>query len=151
MQQRPQSEDATYVTKAQASFTELLDQREAIILDLDNLHYYTLNATAIFLWKRLRQRAAQTVGGLAREFAAAFKINAEQAERDVTQFLAALRGNGLLAAADAENAQADAAAMIDFAALPTYEAPQLRLANSLSQVVLSGSSTIATAAIATGG
>ena len=155
MQQRPQSEDATYVTKAQASFTELLDQREAIILDLDNLHYYTLNATAIFLWKQLRQRAAQTISEtgavLARQFAAAFKISAEQAERDVTGFLAELRGNGLIVAGRTETAQPSVAPTFDLAAWPTYETPQLRLSNSLTQVVLSGSSTIATAAIATGG
>ena len=150
MQQHAQFHDAVYVTKAQASFTELLDQREAIILDLDNLHYYTLNATAIFLWKHLRTCAAQTAAALAQAFAAAFQINDAQAELDVLAFLDELRGNGLIAPGQSESAQPNSVLAIDRASLPSYETPQLKLANSLSQVVLSGSSTIATAAIATG-
>ena len=42
---------AKLMTKEQTSFTELLDNVEGIILDLDNLHYYTLNTTGLFVWK----------------------------------------------------------------------------------------------------
>ena len=152
MQTNPQQDEAVYVTKAQASFTELLAEREAIILDLENLHYYTLNAPAIFLWKQLGERVAQTASTLARRLASAFNLNddtqAAQAESDVRGFLEALRGFGLIEATDAPaNATASVFEKLAFAA---YETPQLKLSNSLSQVVLSGSSTIATAAIATG-
>jgi hypothetical protein len=149
MQTMPHQDEAVYVTKAQASFTELLAEREAIILDLENLHYYTLNAPAIFLWKQLGARVAQTASSLARRLASAFNLNDDtQAERDVHGFLDELRGFGLIEATDAPaNASSSVFEKLTFAA---YEAPQLRLSNSLSQVVLSGSSTIATAAIATG-
>ncbi len=145
----PQPDEAVYVTKAQASFTELLAEREAIILDLDNLHYYTLNAPAIFLWKQLGERVAQTATTLARRLASAFNLNDDtQAERDVRGFLDSLRSFGLIETTSAPaGATASVFEKLTFAA---YETPQLRLSNSLSQVVLSGSSTIATAAIATG-
>ena len=150
MQKTPQQDEAVYVTKAQASFTELLAEREAIILDLDNLHYYTLNAPAIFLWKQLGERVAQTASTLARRLASAFNLNDDtQAERDVRGFLDALRGFGLIEASSAP-AESSAPSFFEKLTFAAYEAPQLRLSNSLSQVVLSGSSTIATAAIATG-
>jgi hypothetical protein len=150
MQQHASSNAAVFVTKAQASFTELLDQREAILLDLENLHYYTLNATAIFLWKQLRTHAAQTAVALTRELTAAFQLNLEQAELDVLMFLDELRNHGLIEAGQSAPLQNHPDLAVERAALPAYEAPQLKLANSLAQVVLSGSSTIATAAIATG-
>jgi hypothetical protein len=148
MQSNQPNEEAVYVTKAQASFTELLAQREAIILDLDNLHYYTLNGTAIFLWNQLRSRTAQTAAALTRTLATAFNLNTVQAERDVAGFLDSLRGFDLI---ETSNASASPTTLpLEPAAVFAYEKPQLRLSNSLTQVVLSGSSTIATAAIATG-
>jgi Coenzyme PQQ synthesis protein D (PqqD) len=150
MQTNPQQNEAVYVTKAQASFTELLAEREAIILDLDNLHYYTLNAPAIFLWKQLGERVAQTASTLARRLATAFNLNDDtQAERDVCGFLDELRGFGLIETSSA-SAESLAPSFFEKLTFGAYETPQLKLSNSLSQVVLSGSSTIATAAIATG-
>jgi hypothetical protein len=140
------------ITKERSSFTELLEQREAIILDLENLHYYTLNGAAIFLWKQLCSGAAQTAAQLSGNLAAAFGLNAEQAETDTLSFLAHLRGNGLVRLGEcAADEPAKPAHFVGATGLPTYEPPQLKLSNSLTQVVLSGSSTIATAAIATGG
>ena len=139
------------VTKEQASFTELLDQREAIILDLENLHYYTLNAPAIFLWKELYSGATRAADGLTDSLAAAFNINRTQAESDTRAFLAALSDNGLIAYGDTAPPAKRTAAAAPPHELPAYEPPQLKLSNSLLNVTLSGSSTIATAAIATGG
>ncbi len=139
------------VTKEQASFTELLDNREGIILDLENLHYYTLNAAAVFLWKQMRSGSADTVEALSDALSNSFNINADLAELDTRAFLDELEGNGLVSYAEfavAANSRHLAAANGE---LPTYEPPQLQLSNSLTQVVLSGSSTVATAAIATGG
>ena len=136
------------VTKEQASFTELLDNQEGIILDLENLHYYTLNAAAIFLWKQLRSGAATTTERLSVALTGAFNINADLAELDTRAFLDELEGNGLV-----HYAQASGPAYGKFTltgALPAYAPPQLQLSNSLTQVVLSGSSTIATAAISGG-
>ena len=141
----------TIVTKEQASFTELLDNEEAIILDLETLHYYTLNAAAIFLWKHLRSGSANTVEELMASLAAAFRINADLAELDTRAFLDELESNGLISyldgAAPVHANELDAAA----GCLPAYEPPQLQLSNSLAQVALSGSGTAAVAAIGGGG
>ncbi len=130
-----------FVTKEQTSFTELLDQQEAIILDLDNLHYYTLNAAASFLWKQLR--AGATVEGLSTALSAAFQINAEPAELDTRAFIDDLTRYGLISSAAleaGEKARGSEAAVTEM--LPAYQPPQLKVSNSLSHVTLSGSSTI---------
>src|SRR5262245_32214203 len=145
--------DLKIVTKEQASFTELLDNEEGIILDLENLHYYTLNAAAVFLWKRMRTGSANTVEELATALATGFRINADLAELDVRVYLDELEANGLIwhseIAAPFYGRELDSAA----GCLPTYEPPQLQLSNSLAHGTRSGSSTAATGAIAssTGG
>jgi hypothetical protein len=136
------------VTKEQASFTELLDDQEAIILDLENLHYYTLNAAAIVLWKRLCTGAAQTATALTAALQKAFGLNPEQAELDARDFLAQLSRNGLIEFVTGElGASSTAASFASSDDLPAYTPPQLKLSNSLTQVVLSQSATIATTAI----
>src|ERR1051325_261777 len=84
------------VTKEQTSFTELLDHQEAIILDLDKLHYYTLNAAASFLWQQLRTGTAATVEDLTAALSTAFRINAEQAELDTRALIDELTRHGLI-------------------------------------------------------
>src|SRR5262245_34288523 len=84
------------VTKEQASFTELLDNQEGIILDLENLHYYTRNAAAVFLWKQMRSGSANTAESLSAGLAKAFNINADLAELDTRAFLDELEGNSLV-------------------------------------------------------
>lgn len=142
--------DMKIVTKEQASFTELLEDREGIILDLENLHYYTLNATAVFLWKLMRSGSASDVESLSDALATAFKINADLAELDTRAFLDELESNGLVGYAESEVKVHNRALTATTGALPGYEPPQLRLSNSLTEVTLSGSSTVAVAALATG-
>ncbi len=137
----------TIVTKEQASFTELLDNQEGIILDLENLHYYTLNAAAIFLWKQLRSGSANSADRLTAALAAAFNINADLAELDTRAFLDELDGNGLIFYSEEGVTVSNRALAAINGDLPAYEPPQLKLSNSLTQVTLSGSSTIATNAI----
>ncbi len=139
----------TIAPKAQASFTELQEDREAIILDLENLHYYTLNAAAILLWKNLRAGAAHTAESLSAALAQAFRLDPAQAERHTRDWLTELARYGLIEYRKAQTAAARA--LLPGAELPPYEAPHLRLSNALTNVVLSGSSTIATAAIGGGG
>jgi len=135
------------VTKEQASFTELLDNQEGIILDLENLHYYTLNAAAVLLWKQMRSGSANTAESLTATLAKAFKINADLAELDTRAFLDELEGNNLVFHSEFEAPFANKSLAGIEGELPAYEPPQLKLSNSLTQVTLSGSSTIATAAI----
>ena len=138
------------VTKEQASFTELLDNQEGIILDLENLHYYTLNAAAVFLWKQMRSGSANTAESLSAALAKAFNINADLAELDTRAFLDELEGNSLVFYSEFGVTVANKALAAANGELPAYDPPQLKLSNSLTQVTLSGSSTIATAAISVG-
>lgn len=140
---------AKLMTKEQTSFTELLDNVEGIILDLDNLHYYTLNTTGLFVWKQLRSGASQTREQLSAALGQAYLVDASSIEMEVESFLEELETNGLIHESN-EEAPFSAKVAESNGQLPTYEAPRLKLSNSLTQVTLSGSSTIATAAIATG-
>jgi hypothetical protein len=140
---------AKLMTKEQTSFTELLDNVEGIILDLDNLHYYTLNTTGLFVWKQLRGGVSHTREQLCDSLGKAYNVDSSTIEPEVDGFLEELETNGLI-----QELKGDVPVNAKFAEsngqLPGYEAPRLKLSNSLTQVVLSGSSTIATAAIATG-
>jgi Coenzyme PQQ synthesis protein D (PqqD) len=132
------------VASGQASFTELLENQEGIILDLENLHYYTLNSTAVFLWKQLQNKTTQTVETLGESLARAFTINLEQAEAETRAFLEELRQYGLVSYSvlSGEDIPADITEPA-IVALPAYEVPQLKLSRSLAQVALAGiSSTV---------
>ena len=137
-----------FLTKEQTSFTELLDNVEGIILDLDNLHYYTLNSTGLFIWKQLRSGLSQTSAQLSEALSQSFSQSPDAVTADLTIFLEELEGNGLIHESEVEGP--DNGSLTVSGTLPSYEAPRLKLSNSLTQVTLSGSSTIATAAIATG-
>jgi hypothetical protein len=124
-------------TKALASFTELFDDQEGFILDLENLHYYTLNAAAVFLWKQMRLSDAATIEGLSTALAAAFNINPDLAELDTRAFLDELEGNGLIAYYEFSEIPQVIPSLV--ASLYSgYEPPQLTVSNSLTQVTLSG-------------
>ncbi|HZS04502.1 MAG TPA: PqqD family protein [Blastocatellia bacterium] len=125
------------VASEQASFTELLENQEGIILDLGNLHYYTLNPTAVFLWKQLQNKTTQTVETLSRSLARAFTISLGQAEAGTQAFLEELRQYGLVSysALGGEDIPADIAESA-VVSLPAYEVPQLRISQSLAQVAL---------------
>jgi hypothetical protein len=136
------------VTKEQASFTELLENREAIILDLENLHYYSLNAAASFLWQHMRTGAAPTVADLSLALAAAFGIDAGQAEADTRALLGDLERYGLITHCTAEAAgKRTHSGPATAAPLPAYAPPQLKLSDSLINMTLSGSSTVVVAAL----
>lgn len=140
-------ETGRLVPGEQASFTELLDNQEGIILDLGNLHYYTLNATAVFLWKQLRSQGTHTSATLSESLAAAFSVSASQAKADTTAFLRELGQYGLLSQAPLTEADSQAEQTQKITGLPAYVAPQLALTSSLAQVTLSGTSVIASAAV----
>jgi hypothetical protein len=144
-----QTISAKLMTKEQTSFTELLDNVEGIILDLDNLHYYTLNTTGLFVWKQLRSGLSLTREQLCEALAKAYNVDGASIETEVDGFLEELETNGLIHELKGD-VQSSAKLAESNGQLPVYEAPRLKLSNSLTQVVLSGSSTIATAAIATG-
>src|SRR5215210_5076406 len=123
-----QTSSPKIVTKEQASFTELLDNQEGIILDLENLHYYTLNAAAVFLWKQMRSGSASTAEALSMALAKAFKIDADLAELDTRAFLDELEGNALIFHSEFDTVINKSLAAL-LGDLPAYEPPQLKLSN----------------------
>lgn len=140
------------VTKEQTSFTELLDNREGIILDIENLHYFTLNGSAIIIWKLLRSGACDTADQLTARFVDSFGLEPERAFDEINAFLHELKSQGLISYGEfRDDAGSAKIAPPHEKSLPVYEPPTLKVSESLSQVTLSGSSTVATAAIATGG
>ncbi|MFN7949605.1 MAG: PqqD family protein [Blastocatellia bacterium] len=133
------------IPNEQASFTELLENQEGIILDLENLHYYTLNASAIFLWKQLRGRVAHTAETLSAALAGAFAINRAQAEADTRAFITELRQYGLVSTLPLSARDTLAKVTeVSVTGLPAYAAPQFSLSSSLAQVSLSGGSSATT-------
>lgn len=139
------------VSSEQASFTELLENQEAIILDLGTLHYYTLNGTAIFLWKLLRNDQGASAETLSANLATAFDLSLARAEADTGNFLAALHEQALISFTDTpgHSLPSDVPAKTGDT-IPLYQAPQLQLSSSLLEVTLSGSSSIAGASISSG-
>ena len=138
--------------KEETSFTELVENREAVLLDLDNLHYYTLNGTAIEIWRWMRGGEAATLGQVVSNLRCAFSWpegDAGRIEQEVARFLGELEQNGLLRLG--EEGHPEEVVAFPGAGDRPYVSPQLKLASSLSRVTLSGSSTIATAAISSVG
>ena len=140
--------------KEETSFTELVENREAVLLDLDNLHYYTLNGTAIEIWRWMRGGEAGTLEKVLSNLRCACGVpegESGRMEQEVSRFLGELEQNGLLLPCEERHSHSEDAVAIPGAGDRPYVSPQLRLASSLSRVTLSGSSTIATAAISSVG
>jgi glutathionylspermidine synthase len=74
-----------------------LDEGEAVLVDLNAKRYYTLNETAIFVWRRLeKSRPAEEI---ARELADNYDVTPERAAASVRQLLAELSQRNLLTSA----------------------------------------------------
>lgn len=127
-----------FVTKEQASFTELIDHQESIILDLESLHYYSLNAAATLLWKHLRSGSATSIEELTEKLATAFAITAETAELDTRQFIDELIQDHLISETSETVVGRTAFAFPTPGDLPVYEAPCVKSSNSVMELNLAG-------------
>ena len=79
----------------QALFTEL-DDGTGVLLHLDTKFYYTLNPTAVFVWKALSRAGAGSVDAIAEAITREFQVERSDAERDVAELLAEMLADGLL-------------------------------------------------------
>jgi predicted secreted protein len=77
----------------QALFTEL-DDGTGVLLHLETKFYFTLNPTAVVVWKSLGEGA--TPAAIADRLTATFRVEREAAERDVTALLDELLAGGLV-------------------------------------------------------
>jgi hypothetical protein len=125
-----------------ASFTELVENHEGIILDLDSLHYYALNAAGVFLWKQLRHHCNVTANSLGNALAEAFDIEPSLAQADVQAFLRDLKINRLVSETDETPQLTVEVSPSAVTRMTGYEAPELKASYSLSQVALSGSTNV---------
>jgi hypothetical protein len=82
----------------QVLFTEI-DDGSGVLLHLDTKFYYTLNPTAVVVWKALAGPAGGAgtadVAGLADRLVAEFRVEPDVARRDVAAILEDLVANGL--------------------------------------------------------
>ncbi len=127
-----------FVTKEQASFTELIDHQESILLDLDTLHYYSLNAAATLLWKHLRAGSANTEAALTEKLSTAFALNTATAARDTRQFVEELQREQLLS--ETQGAVIGRTGFVFPTAndLPAYEPPGVKSSHSVMELNLAG-------------
>jgi len=82
----------------QVLFTEI-DDGSGVLLHLDTKFYYTLNPTAVVVWKALRDGDGPDAGALAARLVADFQVELDVARRDVAAVLEDLLADGLLVAA----------------------------------------------------
>lgn len=140
-----------FVTKEQASFTELIDHQESIILDLENLHYYSLNAAATLLWKHLRSGSATTIAQLTDKLAVAFAISFATAEPDVRQFVAGLVQDRLLSETTEPVVGRTGFSFPAPNELSAYEPPCVKSSNSVMELNLAGGASTGAAGALGGG
>lgn len=77
----------------QALFTEL-DDGTGVLLHLETKFYFTLNPTAVVVWKSLGEGASK--GAIADKLTATFRVERDVAERDVTAILEEMLSGGLV-------------------------------------------------------
>ncbi len=82
----------------QALFTEL-DDGTGVLLHLETKFYFTLNPTAVVVWKSLGQGVSSAA--IADRLTATFRVEREVAERDVTAILEEMLSGGLVLAKQA--------------------------------------------------
>ena len=86
-----------YRARERALLTELGDGT-AVLLDLDSKFYFTLNETAIYVWKLLSDTALSREE-LSRRIATEFEVELAQADADLEPVLALLERERLVSVA----------------------------------------------------
>ncbi len=74
-------------------YTEF-DGREAVLVDLNTKRYYTLNETAMLVWRSLER--GRTKDDIVREMTDAYDVTAEHAATSVERLLVSLAAHRLL-------------------------------------------------------
>jgi len=74
-------------------YTEF-DGREAVLVDLNTKRYYTLNETAMIVWRGLER--GQTTADIAREITERYEVTTEHAVASVERLVSSLSAHRLL-------------------------------------------------------
>ncbi|HEX8458035.1 MAG TPA: PqqD family protein [Pyrinomonadaceae bacterium] len=75
-------------------FTEF-DDNEGVLVDLNSKRYYTLNETAMIIWRGLEQK--RTRAEIIRDITDAYDVTPEHAAESFDKLVASLRARQLLA------------------------------------------------------
>ena len=76
-------------------FTEF-DDHEAVLVDLNSKRYYTLNETAMIIWRGLERK--RTREEIIRDITDAYDVTSEHAARSLDNLVASLQARKLLPA-----------------------------------------------------
>lgn len=79
----------------QVLFTEI-DDGTGVLLHLDTKFYYTLNPTAVAVWKALGDASVKDTVTVAARLVEAFRVERDTAERDVAAIVDEMLADGLL-------------------------------------------------------
>ena len=74
-------------------YTEF-DGREAVLVDLNTKRYYTLNETAMLVWRGLER--GQTRDEIAREICKRYEVDEEHASQSIERLINSLAAHRLL-------------------------------------------------------
>ena len=74
-------------------YTEF-DGREAVLVDLNTKRYYTLNETAMIVWRGLER--GQTIADIAREITERYEVTTEHAMASIERLVSSLSAHRLL-------------------------------------------------------
>jgi hypothetical protein len=85
--------DTVLVPHEHVVFSEL-DENEGVLVDLNSKRYYTLNETALFVWRLLEKK--RPPAEIARELTESYEITPEQAAASVNKLLSELSQRNLL-------------------------------------------------------
>lgn len=92
------TEEPRYIASERALLTELGDGT-GVLLDLDSKFYFTLNETAIFVWKQLGNRSGLTRRELAARLSQHFDVDQGRALADLGPVLELLTSERLVTVA----------------------------------------------------
>jgi hypothetical protein len=93
------TESRHYTQSPQVLFTEL-DDGTGVLLQLDTKFYYTLNPTAVAVWKAIAGAAGSpsAAPAIVERLTREFRVERDEAARDVDHVLAELVADGLVVA-----------------------------------------------------
>jgi len=77
-------------------FTDLEDGSGGVLLHLESKFYYSLNPTGSFIWKQLEEKEELTEENLLEAVLDNFEVDAEEAKKDLEEFIEDLTREGLV-------------------------------------------------------
>lgn len=77
-------------------FTDLEDGSGGVLLHLESKFYYSLNPTGSFIWKQLEEKEEMTEENLLEAVLDNFEVDAEEAKKDLEEFIEDLTREGLV-------------------------------------------------------